>query len=156
MDRLTMTSDKGGLAFTFDLDFRSQPSEARKILALGERLKAYEDAEEQGLLVRLPCKVGDAVYVVADCADVMKFCDDDYFTGTGAIDCPFEKDCEFTECDDSNRKVFSTECTGFWLEKDGQWKVFLDYITSDIGISDIGKTVFLTREEAERKRKENT
>ena len=64
MERLTMTSDKGGLAFTFDLDFRSQPSEARKILALGERLKAYEDAEEQGLLVRLPCKVGDTVYSV--------------------------------------------------------------------------------------------
>lgn len=43
MDRLTMTSDKGGLAFTFNLDFTCQPSEARKILALGERLKAYED-----------------------------------------------------------------------------------------------------------------
>ena len=38
-----MTSDKGGLAFTFDLDFTCQPSEARKILALGEHLKAYED-----------------------------------------------------------------------------------------------------------------
>ena len=43
MERLTTTSDKGGLAFTFDLDFRSQPSEARKIQALGEHLKAYED-----------------------------------------------------------------------------------------------------------------
>lgn len=26
------------------------------------RLKEYEDLEEQGLLLRLPCKVGDAVY----------------------------------------------------------------------------------------------
>ena len=26
------------------------------------RLAAYEDAEEQGLLVRLPCKVGDTVF----------------------------------------------------------------------------------------------
>ena len=28
-----------------------------------EKLAAYEDAEEQGLLLRLPCKVGDTVYV---------------------------------------------------------------------------------------------
>ena len=27
-----------------------------------EKLAAYEDAEEQGLLLKLPCKVGDAVY----------------------------------------------------------------------------------------------
>lgn len=29
---------------------------------LRERLKEYEDAEEQGLLLRLPCKIGDSVY----------------------------------------------------------------------------------------------
>ena len=29
-----------------------------------DRLKQYEDMEEQGLLVRLPCKVGDRVYQV--------------------------------------------------------------------------------------------
>ena len=29
---------------------------------LRERLKEYEDLEEQGLLLRLPCKVGDTVY----------------------------------------------------------------------------------------------
>lgn len=27
------------------------------------KLATYEDAEEQGLLIRLPCKVGDTVYV---------------------------------------------------------------------------------------------
>lgn len=27
-----------------------------------KKLAAYEDAEEQGLLLRLPCKVGDSVY----------------------------------------------------------------------------------------------
>jgi hypothetical protein len=32
------------------------------ILDCFERLAQYEDAEEQGLLVRLPCKVGDTVY----------------------------------------------------------------------------------------------
>lgn len=29
-----------------------------------KKLTAYEDAEEAGLLVRLPCKVGDKVYIL--------------------------------------------------------------------------------------------
>ena len=29
-----------------------------------EKLGQYEDAEEQGLLLRLPCKVGDTVYII--------------------------------------------------------------------------------------------
>lgn len=29
------------------------------------KLKEYEDAEEQGLLLRLPCKIGQEVYVIA-------------------------------------------------------------------------------------------
>lgn len=61
-DRLTKTSDKGGLAFTFGLDITCSLSEIRKIQQLGERLKEYEDLEEQGLLLRLPCKTGDTVY----------------------------------------------------------------------------------------------
>lgn len=33
-----------------------------------QRLAEYEDAEEQGLLVRLPCKVGDTIYrIIDDC-----------------------------------------------------------------------------------------
>lgn len=34
-----------------------------------ERLAAYEDAEEQGRLVRLPCKVGTRLYHVAKLTD---------------------------------------------------------------------------------------
>ena len=29
-----------------------------------DKLAEYEDLEEQGLLLKLPCKIGDAVYVV--------------------------------------------------------------------------------------------
>lgn len=64
MERLTQTSDRGGVAFTFDLDINCRPSEAKKILKLAEKLKDYEDAEEQGLLLRLPCKVGDKAYII--------------------------------------------------------------------------------------------
>lgn len=43
MERLTQTSDKGGVAFTFDLDITCKPSEAQKILRLADKLKQYED-----------------------------------------------------------------------------------------------------------------
>lgn len=33
-----------------------------------EKLADYEDLEEQGLLVRLPCKVGDDVYIIGSSA----------------------------------------------------------------------------------------
>lgn len=62
-ERLTMTSDKGGVALTFDLDITCRPSEAQKILKLAEKLKYYEDLAEQGRLIELPCAVGDIVYL---------------------------------------------------------------------------------------------
>ena len=64
MERLTQTSNSGGVAFTFDLDITCQPSEARKILNLATKLKDYEDLEEQGRLISLPCKVGDTVWQI--------------------------------------------------------------------------------------------
>ena len=58
MKRLTeWKDDKKLLAKTkFDGDFGS----ANILIALAE----YEDLEEQGLLLKLPCKVGDTVYHV--------------------------------------------------------------------------------------------
>ena len=38
--------------------------EGEKEYRVCEKLATYEDLEEQGLLVRLPCKVGDTVYRV--------------------------------------------------------------------------------------------
>ena len=127
-----------------------------------DRLAAYEDSElspeevhelakakADERLVDLPCKVGESLYAIVNCADIIKSCDDDYFTGTGAISCPFEKDCPFEECDDGNRGVFETACKGFWVDDEGRLTVFLDYINANIGPLDFGKTVFLTREAAE-------
>ena len=38
--------------------------EDSRVKSLKKKLKEYEDLEEQGLLLRLPCKVGDTVYHV--------------------------------------------------------------------------------------------
>lgn len=66
MERLTMASDKGGAAFTFDLEVEAAPQEIIKILRLAEKLKYYEDLEEQGRLLVLPCKIGDSLYWIDD------------------------------------------------------------------------------------------
>ena len=68
-ERLTMTSDEGDVALTFDLDIICRSSEAQKILKLAEKLKYYEDLEEQGRLIELPCKIGDTVYGSFQCYD---------------------------------------------------------------------------------------
>lgn len=81
MERLTITSNKGGVAFTFDLDITCIPSEAQKILKLAERLKEYEDLEEQGLLLKLPCKVGDTVYLIKSDGKVVPRTADMQFLG---------------------------------------------------------------------------
>lgn len=36
----------------------------KKLVAEVEPYKAYKDLEEQGLFLRLPCKVGDTVYII--------------------------------------------------------------------------------------------
>lgn len=122
MERLTMTSDKGGVAFTFDLEVNCRPSEALKILRLAEKLKEYEDLEEQGLLLRLPCKVGDKVYIPGHKfpSEIWEIC----INGNGVF-------ANYVEYE------YSPELTELW--DDG-----------DFAIKDIGKTVFLTQEEAEQ------
>lgn len=51
MERLT-NPDSGVIKF----------NDANLMVTIIDKLKIYEDAEEQGLLIRLPCKAGDKVY----------------------------------------------------------------------------------------------
>lgn len=84
--------------------------------ALINKLAAYEDAEEQGLLLRLPFKVGDKAYIIVE-KDISKQTIQRVTIGSDKI------------------LEFCTRKRGF-------------------AISDIGKKVFLTSEEAEAKLKE--
>lgn len=55
MDRLTIRTedeDRRGIVYVKNSDY----------VEAAHRLAAYEDADEQGLLVRLPCKIGDKLY----------------------------------------------------------------------------------------------
>lgn len=101
--------------------------------ALIERLAEYEDLEEQGLLIRFPCKVGDTVYVPEKSLDIIS----EYVVDEITI-CknPFKSGGDFIIC-------FG------WDFISGS-----DSYMSGFEYSDIGKTVFLTYEDAEQKLKE--
>lgn len=107
---------------------------------------------ENGVIVP-PCKVGQTVYVISDCSRIIMLYDNDYFTGTGAITCPYEDACKFTECNDENTQVIET-CVSHMLCDDEGWTFGCENINCCYSFNDIGKTVFLTKSEAEQKLKE--
>ena len=88
-----------------------------------ERLAEYEDLEEQGRLLRLPCKVGDTVYKI-------------------------------TRNFISEYKIISATIYPYSIQFN--WQCTKGIYGNLVGFADleIGKTVFLTREEAEAKLKE--
>lgn len=90
---------------------------AKMAMAL-EKLKEYEEAEEQGRLVVLPCKVGDTLYFTH------------WFDGFHTL----------TYSTPLSRKVRCISINN---------KVALHVKDGCIHASEIGKTAFLTREEAE-------
>lgn len=94
-----------------------------------EKLGKYEDLEEQGRLIKLPCKVGDKIFLD--------------FAGFGK------------DIDKFTVKDFHLDCF-----EDGETILFCDYESNDktlsgqIDVTEFGKTVFLTKAEAEAKLKE--
>lgn len=160
MERLTMQSDKGGLAFTFDLDITCNKTELEKIIKLGKRLKEYEDLEEEGLLLKLPCNIGDIVYIITTCKTfppkldgTMWDADGGFGTATGYY-CPYEESdsCPFADCEDCSSVenelgIFEDVACHMCIEEDKIWFVFEN--SNGWELSDFGKTIFIKREDAE-------
>ena len=99
--------------------------------AILEKLAYYEDLEEQGRLIELPCKVGDKVYMIqrryTKCSKHREYRDEYNCQG-----------CEELVCDSQIEYYISppNSSTIDWIVK--MEKQF-------------GKTVFLTKEEAKAK-----
>lgn len=67
MERLTkvMNCNDGNKLYDFSNEIVSECKEHSDRVKLAvKKLAEYEDLEEQGLLVKLPCKVGDTVYPI--------------------------------------------------------------------------------------------
>lgn len=133
MSRLTNAGNEGEIYITDNDETRNI---GRKEAAY-KKLKEYEDLEEQGLLLRLPCEVGDTVYrICPKCGnDHDGSCKNCAWEGTAGM----------------------KGCTVYGLWRDGQYppdkctivpyKVTWNYVPNLL--HNIGKTVFLTREEVE-------
>ena len=132
MERLTEDSVTGetyikhcASSCPYDGDFCGT-DECPVLNAVSDKLGEYERAEEQDLLVRLPCKVGDIVYVPTR---------------------NFISELRITMASINNRgKLYFS-----WvLDEDKGIYPNLDGFSG----CELGKTVFLTREEAEKKLEE--
>lgn len=107
--------------------------ELAKLAIMQKELKEYKDAEEQGLLVRLPCKVGDMVW------------DNDFrYPESYEI-----KAFSYGYCDSYVEPGIGIEDQIIFY-----YENYSGSITGAFPMSEIGKTVFLTREEAEKKLEE--
>lgn len=129
-------------------------SSEHRLKAILNKLGEYEDAERQGLLLRLPCGIGTAVYEVENNADACSECND------------FERGyC----CDDycGNENVHDEDGAAYvpnpqYADRPLCQKHFYEvneYTMSNVDEifnrrNSFGKTVFLTRDEAEAKLKE--
>lgn len=103
-------------------------------------LRVAEYLDEEGVIAP-PCSVGETVYVITTCEDIMMHHDNDYLTGTGAIECPFEDDCDKEECNDEYLRVVMTECTGIYQDE-ASLSVYLKDLSRTFYPFDFGNTVF--------------
>jgi hypothetical protein len=62
MERVTIKADKSLEAVGIKYFLKDKKMVFEPLNKLGE----YEDAEEQGKLIRLPCKIGDKIYHIED------------------------------------------------------------------------------------------
>lgn len=93
-------------------------NEYSKINRILTKLGEYEDLEEQGRLIKLPCKVGDTVYYINPNENTVN---------------------ELVVYSFAIRPLQHFAC---------------DYMGARLNFNQFGKTVFLTKEEAEKKLKE--
>lgn len=103
-----------------------------------EKLATYEDLEEQGLLVRLPCKLEDTVWVVTSPINVFGYYE-------------YDGDAEYEVYESFLSSVsYYTSGEQFRIYA----KVTNSFIAEYFRECDFGESIFFTRKEAEKKLEE--
>ena len=122
------------ILYDFKIDKDTLENQLKEIHRLNDVIREYEDLEEKGLLLKLPCKVGDTVYVI----DTIYECEYDY------LDCPR-----------SFPNAYGCEVYKEKFECEHEYEKLVvrpKNLKFDM-LEDFGKTVFLTKEEAEQELK---
>ena len=134
--RLTKAYGDGTYGAADDLPCGENSYEYKGMLL--KSLGKYEDAEEQGLLLRLPCKVGETVWVVTSQFNVFN-------------------DIEYDE--DMKNEVYEAFVSSVTFYECGEQyrisaKVTNHFIGAYFRKCDFGKTIFFNKDEAEDRLKE--
>lgn len=131
-----------------------------------DRWNEYKNAEEQGLLLRLPCKVGDTVYTICTCEAVDTVLDGTLYGSNGVFGtatgyyCPYELSdkCPHIDSDDcdecKNTEAVFEDTIDYINITECEILIGLKNTNLCVTVDEFGKTVFLTQEEAEQKLKE--
>ena len=130
------------------------------------QLKEYQSLEEQGRLIKLPCKVGDTVYAICTCEAVVTVLDGTLYGSNGGFGtatgyyCPYELSdkCPHIDADDcdecKNIEAVFEDTIDYINITEYETIIGLHNTNLCVTIDEIGKTVFLTKSEAEAKLKE--
>lgn len=127
MERLTKTYSDGTHGASDSLPCGENSYDYKNLLI--EKLAEYEDLEEQGRLIKLPCKVGDTVW------------DNDFGRPCAYTITAFS----FGECEEYICEPVTTKKAVFYYANSS------GSITGSFAESEIGKSVFLNKSEAEAK-----
>lgn len=159
MDRLTESYEEYKSRFPKDMKGNGENYPMNSGIVY-EKLGAYEDLEEQGKLIKLPCAVGDTVYVLAECEHIPEQLDGTLWDENGAHGtatgyyCPYENDCpfddeDFEDCEKYKGKtaVFEDTVGDITISEDGVWIRTVNCCVC----SQVGLYIFLTKPEAEAK-----
>ena len=107
-----------------------------------DRVRKLAEADRAGRLMALPCKVGDTVWAVS--GKIIKCeIEEAYLCGGGGIEYIVTFDCDGSDCEGCPFSRWEQDCFG-------ECYCECEYGCSSFKDSDIGKTVFLTREAAEK------
>ena len=153
------------------IELLKTPHKAEKLRQTGTAIGDYEDDCIEAMIADFllangvivpPCAVGDTVYHITTCEGFTHELDGSLYNSLGGLgdatgyycpcelrdNCPFDNEEDF-DCDNLKTKqaVFEDTVNGFFIGDYDTW-VYLEY-SGNVNLSDFGKTVFLTREEAE-------
>lgn len=107
-----------------------------------DRFRQLVKADRDGRVVVLPCKVGDTVWAASGKIIKCKI-DETYLCDGGGIEYIVTFDCDGADCKGCPFNRWEQDCFG-------ECYCECEYGCSSFKDSDIGKTVFLTREEAKK------
>lgn len=138
MNRLTYVGANGKPYFKREGCYKGQRMDVDEA---AEKLTAYETAEEQGLLLRLPCKIGDKLFSPRKGSILEQTVESFVYEGKLVATVSYECDMECDGCPHSHWYSNADAGDGGC---DGEGGIGF------VEVSEIGKTVFLSREETNK------